>query len=69
VITITHKHCRPIITRTEYKVAVSQETDIRPTAYFRVYTDIFERPFVRMLSDRCLSCLSVTLVYCGQTVG
>jgi len=21
-----------------------------------------------MLSDRCLSCLSVTLVYCGQTV-
>jgi len=22
-----------------------------------------------MLSDRCLSCLSVTLVYCGQTVG
>jgi len=21
------------------------------------------------LSDRCLSCLSVTLVYCGQTVG
>ena len=22
-----------------------------------------------MLQDRCLSCLSVTLVYCGQTVG
>jgi len=22
-----------------------------------------------MLSDRCLSCLSVTFVYCGQTVG
>ena len=22
-----------------------------------------------MQSDRCLSCLSVTLVYCGQTVG
>jgi len=22
-----------------------------------------------MLSDRCLSCLSVTLVHCGQTVG
>jgi len=22
-----------------------------------------------MLSDRCLSCLSVALVYCGQTVG
>ena len=22
-----------------------------------------------MLSDRCLSCLSLTLVYCGQTVG
>jgi len=22
-----------------------------------------------MLSDHCLSCLSVTLVYCGQTVG
>jgi len=22
-----------------------------------------------MLSDRCLSCLSATLVYCGQTVG
>jgi len=22
-----------------------------------------------MLSDRCLSCLYVTLVYCGQTVG
>jgi len=22
-----------------------------------------------MLSDGCLSCLSVTLVYCGQTVG
>jgi len=22
-----------------------------------------------MLSDRCLSCLSVTLVYCGQTLG
>ena len=22
-----------------------------------------------MLSDCCLSCLSVTLVYCGQTVG
>jgi len=22
-----------------------------------------------MLLDRCLSCLSVTLVYCGQTVG
>jgi len=22
-----------------------------------------------MLSDRCLSCLSETLVYCGQTVG
>jgi len=22
-----------------------------------------------MLSDRCLPCLSVTLVYCGQTVG
>jgi len=22
-----------------------------------------------MLSDRCLSCLSVTLVFCGQTVG
>ena len=22
-----------------------------------------------MLSDRCLSCLSVTMVYCGQTVG
>ena len=22
-----------------------------------------------MLSDRCLSCLSVTLVYCGQNVG
>jgi len=22
-----------------------------------------------VLSDRCLSCLSVTLVYCGQTVG
>jgi len=22
-----------------------------------------------MLSDRCLSCLSVMLVYCGQTVG
>jgi len=22
-----------------------------------------------MLSDRCVSCMSVTLVYCGQTVG
>jgi len=22
-----------------------------------------------MLTDRCLSCLSVTLVYCGQTAG
>jgi len=22
-----------------------------------------------MLSDRCLSCLSATLVYCGETVG
>ena len=35
---------------------------------------IFGRPFVKnirpMLSVRCLSvCLSVTLVYCGQTVG
>jgi len=34
---------------------------------------VFGRPLqvtVRpMLSDRCLSCLSVTLVYCSQTVG
>jgi len=34
---------------------------------------VFDRPLqvtVRsMLSDRCLSCLSVTLVYCGQTTG
>jgi len=35
---------------------------------------IFGRPFVKrfalcyLISDRCLSCLSVTLVYCGQTV-
>ena len=36
-------------------------------------TQVVGRPFVKrfaiMLSDRCLSCLSVTLVYCGQTVG
>jgi len=34
---------------------------------------IFGRPLrvtvCPMLWDRCLSCLSVTLVYCGQTVG
>ena len=37
---------------------------------------IFGRPFVKrfalyrpMLLDRCLSVLSVTLMYCGQTVG
>jgi len=32
----------------------------------------FWRPFVKrfaLLSDGCLSCLSVTLAYCGQTVG
>jgi len=36
---------------------------------------IFGRPFVKrfalcyLLSDCCLACLFVTLVYCGQTVG
>jgi len=40
--------------------------------HLSVYVDFWEtvcktvRP---MLSDHCLSCLSVTLVYCGQTVG
>jgi len=30
---------------------------------------IFFGRFRPILSDRCLSCLSVTLVYCGQRVG
>ena len=35
-----------------------------------MHCPIFRRPFVKRfaLSDRCPSCLPVTLVYCGQTV-
>jgi len=34
----------------------------------RLWTTVYK--MVRhMLAGRCLSCLSVTLVYCGQTVG
>ena len=40
---------------------------------FMIGSVVFERPFVIRFALRyqtvvCLSCLSVTLVYCGQTV-
>ena len=60
-----------------YRVAIHDENNRHNQIFLNPNSVAFTASFwatdcktVRpMLSDRCLSCLSVTLVYCGQAVG
>jgi len=70
---ITANHCKPPQNDRNGDAYMRPTPTPTPNPVSHPHPCIFGRPLRVMvrpiLWDRCLSCLSVTLVYCGQTVG